>query len=443
MATEFTESALISTFFHHRNKVEVQEQLLEVDPEWLEGTATRALLASMRSCLLEGSPIVEATIMGQLRAAGELGPDAIYWPGFQSVLVASEPQPLDKLVADIRDDYTRRQALQLLEEKRLELQDSSKSAIEIVGSLPDRIDQILVKDSVDAAVWDDVVNRATEGEALKDAIRQGGWFHKNVDETYKIPVGAVTYVVARLNVGKSLFGMTCCRATVKHGENVIWVNQDMPGPFAKLKLVSCFSGVPQWKMEKGATSRDEREAIREAGELLKQKVTFIHFPGMTALDKMKPKVIQAIRKTRASCVIWDQFSQIGKDRTMGKRDDVQAAFISRSVKNLAASCEVAVLMLAQANRGAGTGEPAITDIAETDAIGQDACGVFTLWPNEERAKTASQEELSFGPKTSEKWKNVPWVDMRLAKSQIGPAGQVWHLFRDGERNQFKIDERLT
>ena len=442
MASEFVEQALVASIFQSRTKPEVQEQLLDIDPEWLEGAATKPLLAAMRACLLGGEAIIEATILGQLRAAGELGVDACFWPAFQEVLAFSEPQPIDKLVTEIRDDYLRRQALLLLEEKRVELQDTSRPAVEVIGNLPERIDAILNKEAIDSEAWTGIIERAVEGDALKDSIRQGGWFLDPINEVYKIPVGAVTFVVARLNIGKSIFGMTAAKLTAFHGERVLWVNQDMPAEFAKAKLLSCFSEVPQWKIEKGMTSKQEREAIREAGEVLRERVTFMHFPGMTPLDKMKPKVIQAIRKNKVTCTIWDQFSMIGKDRSMGKRDDVQAAYISRSIKNLASSCDVAVLMLAQANRGAGTGEPAITDIAETDAIGQDACGIFTLWANEDRAKTA--DDFDFGnAKTSEKFKNVPYIDMRLAKSQIGPVGEVWHLFRDGERNSFKMDVRLT
>jgi hypothetical protein len=46
-------------------------------------------------------------------------------------------------------------------------------------------------------------------------------------------------------------------------------------------------------------------------------------------------------------------------------------------------------------------------------------------------------------RTSEKFKNVPYVDMRLSKSQVSAAGEVWHLFRDGERNQFVIHSLNT
>ena len=61
MASEFVEQALIASFFQGRNKTEVQEQLLDVDPEWLEGAATKPLLAAMRACLLGGEAIIEAT----------------------------------------------------------------------------------------------------------------------------------------------------------------------------------------------------------------------------------------------------------------------------------------------------------------------------------------------------------------------------------------------
>ena len=172
MASEFVEQALIASFFQGRNKTEVQEQLLDVDPEWLEGAATRPLLAAMRACLLGGEAIIEATILGQLRAAGELGVDSCYWPAFQEVLAFSEPQPIDKLVAEIRDDYLRRQALLVLEEKKVELQDTSRPAIEVIGNLPEKIDAILNKEAVDSEAWNGIIERAAEGDALKDSIQQ-------------------------------------------------------------------------------------------------------------------------------------------------------------------------------------------------------------------------------------------------------------------------------
>ena len=445
MASEFVEQALIASFFHGRNKTEVQEQLLDVDPEWLEGAATKPLLAAMRACLLGGEAIIEATILGQLRAAGELGPDCLYWPAYQEALTATEAQPVAPLIADIKDDYQRRTLIRLLAEKQVELQDTSRPVIELASSIPEGIDSILANGNAEVDVWGKVVEKAAAGEELKDYVKQGAYLFPEVNEIYRTPRSAMTYVVARLNVGKSILGDTYAFHTVSKGERVVFVNQDMPSAMAQVKLLSCFSGVPQWRIEKGQTSDHDRRAIREAGDLLKGYVTFLHFPGMTTLDKMRPKVVQAVRKSKATAIVWDQFSQIGKDPKVAKNEISQAVHISRSLKNLAASLDVALIMLAQANRGAAQGEPGVNEIAETDAIGQDACGIFTLWPNEERAKSTEAQGLDFGggTKTSEKWKNVPYVDMRLSKSQIGPAGQIWHLYRDGEHNRFRIDERLA
>ena len=444
MASEFVESALVSSVFHHRNKPDVVEQLLEVDPEWLEGTTQKALVCAMRSIAMEGGQIIEATILGALKASGELGPDCVYWPAYQEALSATEPQPVGPLIADLKDDYQRRTLTKLLAEKQAELQDTSKPVIELAGSIPEGIDAILANGNAEVDVWGKVVEKAAAGEELKDYVRQGAYLFPEVNEIYRTPRSAMTYVVARLNVGKSILGDTYAFHTVSKGERIVFVNQDMPSAMAQVKLLSCFSGVPQWRIEKGKTSDADRRAIREAGDLLKGYVTFLHFPGMTVLDKMRPKVIQAVRKAKATAIVWDQFSQIGKDPKVAKNEISQAVHISRSLKNLAASLDVALIMLAQANRGAAQGEPGVNEIAETDAIGQDACGIFTLWPDESRAKTAEANDLDFGgPKTSDKWKNVPYVSMRLAKSQIGPAGEVWHLFRDGERNRFRIDERQT
>lgn len=433
---ESAEQALIATISSHPNKSESQEILLELSAEHFEGIGEGNLWTAMRELVLAGNPINETTIRQSLGTLGHLGPEGIYWPTYKAMLVKSD-EPAEPLANEVRDAWMRRSLSAILGLQSSELSNMAVGASEIAGRIQEDISRLIVGHGKDEDPWAELATKIERGESMESIVRQGGWWFDSFNEAYPIPRGAVTFVVARLNQGKSLCGLSIARATVERDETALWVNSDMPEGMMKVKLLSCFAGVPQWRIQKNCMTADQNAAVRAAIELLRAKLSFLHFPGMTPLDKMKPKIISTIRKRNPSLLVWDQFSQIGKDKSTGKRDDVQAAYISRSIKNIAASTDVAVLMLAQANRGAGMGEPSVLDIAETDAIGQDACGVITLWSNEDRAKKAEMAgEIDFGTsiKTSEKFKNVPYLDCRLAKSQITEAGKVFHLFRDGEHN---------
>jgi len=419
----------------------------------------------------DGLPINETSIRQQLASQSLLGVDGQYWPTYRSLLIRCD-EPIEKLAQEVKDSWTRRNLEAIFRDHQAKLLDLSNGADAVAQQTQDALAALVAGGSKECDPWSEIALKIERGETMEQVVRQGGWLFPEFDEAYQIPAAAVTFIVARLNTGKTLLGLTAIRETVRKGNKATWVNQDMPDGMMKIKLISCFSGVPQWKIQKQAMSMDEGGKVKRAIEELREMVAFQHYPGMTPLDKIKPKVIQTIRRHKPTLVVWDQFSQIGKDKSTGKRDDVQAAYISRSIKNLAASTDTAVLMLAQAaayisrsiknlaastdtavlmlaqaNRGANNSEPSMADIAETDAIGQDACGVITLWNNEDRAKKAEMagDDDLFGSnvKTSEKFKNVPYVDMRLSKSQISAAGEVWHLYRDGERNQFIIHSLET
>ena len=438
---ESAEKALIASVFTHPNKSDSQEILLELSPDCFQGIGEGNLWTAMRELVLAGNPINETTIRQSLGTLGHLGPEGIYWPTYKDMLEQAS-EPIEELANEIRDNWLRRSLGALIDSRRFELSDMSLSADQIAEAIQDDITGLVSGRTKTEDPWAEIKKAYDHGETLDVMMKQGGWAFDEVNQVYQIPRGAVTFAVARPNIGKSTWGMTVARLTAEHEEgSVLWVNQDMPQGIMKLKLWSCFSGVAQWRLQKRCMTADEHKRAGEAVDILRAKVSFLHFPGMTPINSMKPQVISQIRKSKPSLLVWDQFSQIGKDKSTAKRDDAQAAYISRTIKNIAGSTETAILMLAQANRGAGTDEPSLTDIAETDAIGQDAVGVFSLWANESRARKAEDSgDLDFGAKiqTSEKFKNVPFVDCRLSKSQISEVGKLWHLYRDGEKNIFRI-----
>lgn len=274
-----------------------------------------------------------------------------------------------------------------------------------------------------------------------------------IGEYYGFTVdGDSLYVLGNFCVThNSLWGFTSVKSTIEHGKHVIWVNLDMPKEQIKAKLASCISGVKQDDIQKhGIQSEEDRSKVINAYGLLREYCTLLHFPAHTTWDKIRPQLIKAIRKTGASAVFIDHFTQIGRDKAHGQRDDTQFAYISTSIKNLAQSYGVAVCLLVQINRSGATGEPGLNELVATGSLEQDATGVITLWPEEmaDTQEVTRRNDNLFGTSkadvtTGDKWKNVDTIKMRLAKSQIGVAGTVVNLIRKGPINRFEELERAT
>lgn len=278
-----------------------------------------------------------------------------------------------------------------------------------------------------------------------EPIGEGDYYGFTVD-------GDSLYVLGNFCVThNSLLGFTYVKETIEKGKPVIWVNLDMPKDQIKAKLAACISGVPQDDIQKhGVKTEDDRGRVIRAYGLLREYCTLLHFPAHTPWERIRGQLVKAIRKTGASAVFIDHFTQIGREKSYGQRDDSQYAYISTSIKNVAQTYGVAVCLLVQINRSGATGEPGLHELVATGSLEQDATGVVTLWPVEmqdTQAITQKNDNL-FGTnkasvETGEKWKNVDTIRMRLAKSQIGVAGITIDLIRKGPINRFEENERET
>jgi replicative DNA helicase len=380
----------------------------------------------------------------------------MYWQSYRGYLQSVAPQPVETLRDAVWQGHVRREGIKVLSEAMAKLEDPSSVATDFIFNVSEELHGLAMNNNSanqDDPFGDALADIAHHGKLVSGAAKQGAYFPADhLNDVYPIPVGGVTVIAARTNVGKSLFSFTLLKETIERGNNVIWVNLDMPKNQVKAKLASCISGVPQDDIQKhGIQSERDRSKVINAYAMLREHCTLLHFPAHTSWDKIKPQVAKAIRKSGATAVFIDHFTQIGRDKAHGQRDDTQFAYISTSIKNLAQSHEVAVCLLVQINRQGASGEPGLHELTSTSALEQDATGVVTMWPEimqDTHEQTRKTDNLFGGigkadVTTSDKWKNVDTIRVRIAKSQIGVAGTTADMIRRGPINRFELMERHT
>lgn len=453
MNSEYQEDQLVLNAYREAasGKNEAMDTILGLESKCFEGVAPSALWEAMRTLLLKGKPVSEVGIRLELARANELGPNGQYWESFRQFLMrVAEPQPLHTLREGVKDAWLRRELVRISSEKLAELSDPTNAGCEVADSILSEVSELTVEGTAQQS-WSDLESRFLETGSTKDeATTQGAWWGINpLDSAYPIPASAMSILAARINTGKSLGGFTIIDATINHGRKAVWVNMDMAADIARTKLVSCISRVEYDKIMNGWCNAEEVARVKLGFEKLGDMVDFLHFPAFTSWEKVRAQASQAIRRSGATCLVLDQFSQIGVERKYGDSDHKRKAHISTSIKNLAQTYNVAAVILAQINRQGSEGEPGLEDLAETGSLEQDACGVWTLWPDSEGDSIVSQpggKDLNFGKKPSQqnaKFRNNNNIWLRLAKSQIGPVGLKLRLDRRGDISRFEYHERQT
>ena len=450
MHSEYQETNLVLAAYKGacQGRGDAVDCILGLEPHCFEGLAPGAIWSVMRTLILKGKQVSEAGIRLELARAGELGPDGIYWGSYRELLMGGidNPQPLHTLREGVKDSWVRREMARICDEKRAELVDPTVAGIEVANAILGEVEAITT-DSGKASTWADITDRFnTSGQIKDEATTQGAWSGLgNLDVIYPFPAKGMTVVAARPNVGKSMMALTILDATIKHGNKVVWINMDMAEDIARAKMVSCISGVPYDNIMNGWCKGDEVSRVKVALEMLGDMVEFVHFPAFTSFDKVKATTSQALRRTGATCMILDQFSQIGVERKYGDKDHTKRAYVSTSYKNLAQTFGVAAIVLAQINRQGADGEPGLQDLAETGSLEADASGVLLLWPKADgKIDSPGGSDLSFGNQQKVvKFQNSDNVLLRLAKSQIGPVGHTMLLKREGAISRFTHIERYT
>ena len=310
--------------------------------------------------------------------------------------------------------------------------------------------------AVDEAVADaDTASRGGKNWALMTGIR-------SVDDLWEgLYPGELNILAAKSKHGKTAFAMQVAEHVARllpAGEHVQIFSLEMKRKDLALRMLASATGIPANELRKGQIGGARAQAVVVARRDLRSLALIVQdAPGMTLAD-IRIAARLAVRRRKVRLIVIDHLQRIKPDKTMQRMDArAQVQHVTETLKDLAKSLDVAVLLLARISRQSERREgPDSQRPRESDLMyggEQDADNILLLW----------RPELYLGEKpptlpdrlTAERRANADaeWLARRnkmrgmaeliRAKGRYGPTGSVWLTF-DGARTRFsEAQEQAT
>jgi replicative DNA helicase len=203
----------------------------------------------------------------------------------------------------------------------------------------------------------------------------------------------VTIISARISVGKTSMGLGLAHYTAACGVPALFVSLEQSRKEIVERLWCLTAEVSSQNLKTGNLSDGDMAKIKAVKDEL--SLLPLHID-----DKCNQTMLQIganarrlkVRKNVGLIVI--DYIQLIEPESRKENREQQVAGISRRIKHLARELEVPIIALAQLNRGPEEGhgrKPRLSDLRESDALGQDADKVLLLWCPEGEQKREEVE----------------------------------------------------
>lgn len=266
----------------------------------------------------------------------------------------------------------------------LETMDKISSKLTSVSINATSADKFNIKDAILNFKEETVHIQETEGKiaAINSAYPSLDSYTQGWAPTHLITVGA------RTGIGKSVFAINNAMAALQQGKSVLFFSLEMTEREVISRMVSSLSMVPIHKIEKAEVlTEDEQARVNEALEFIAQsKLNIDSNPHVTIESLKRNSIKQAQSEEGLDFIIIDYLQLIENGGKKNRQEAVSE--VSRSVKILAKTLNVPVMVLVQVNRERreeeGDQPPKLHDIRESGAIAQDSNVVILIHRNMEQ-----------------------------------------------------------
>jgi replicative DNA helicase len=300
-----------------------------------------------------------------------------------------------------------------------ELLDQAEARVFSVAGLRDTDESrpVDIRDELEA-VFNEVA-------AARDGTKRGiptGLYDLD-DRTGGLQAGEVVIVAGRPGQGKTSLGLCIAANVAMEGKLPVAVFSLEMSRFELIKRLMCMvSGVDGWKIKKGMIGEPELKAIRSATNRLNRagRIYIDDKSGLSILE-LKSRSRELVQKHAIAAVFVDYLQLLRAPVRKGGSRQEEVSEISRSIKELARSLYIPVVVMAQLRRtdtsGRDVQRPRMSDLRESGAIEQDADVVALLHRPEYYQGESCPDEL----------KNM--AELIIDKQRNGPTGMVklhWH-----------------
>ncbi|MEM1184821.1 MAG: replicative DNA helicase [Planctomycetota bacterium] len=329
-------------------------------------------------------------------------------------------------------------------------------------------DGLLIVDEAEQAIFDIAQESGTSGPEklarILDAelhrieqIEVGGGINglrtafSDLDElTNGLQPGELTILAARPSMGKTAMALNLAEQVAFGGRTpwspksdggesvgVGFFSLEMARESLAQRLLSSITGIDAQKLRMGDLGLNDWQKLDDAKHQLSQLPMYVDdTPGLTIMQ-LRAKARRMVDQFELKAIFIDYLQLLTAPGAESRQ--VEVSSISRQVKALARELDVAVVCLAQLNRGTEQREnnrPRMSDLRESGSIEQDADVVALLHREAYYHRgdpTWDPNNPEFDPDNEEK---MNLAELIIAKQRNGPTGTV-HLTWDSSITRFK------
>lgn len=238
--------------------------------------------------------------------------------------------------------------------------------------------------------------------------------------------GQLITVGARTGIGKSVFAVNTAVAAAEANKSVLFFSLEMTNEEIHDRILSSMSGVELNKIKEGSVAEEDKSKLKEASDRAsKMKIMIETEPELTA-EGIRAKALRRAQSTEGLDIIILDYLQLLKISKKSNNRQEDVASLSRSMKLLAKSLGIPIMILVQMQREKDDEEnslPQIHQIRESAAIAMDSDIVILI----HRDKTVDGE--------------IPDTLIIIAKHRNGRQGDIIRCSSNLEYSLFREIKR--
>ena len=361
---------------------------------------------------------IDAIILKNFAASENIDHDLI----FNMISVSSTTIDLRQYAFNVMELWQKRQAFQLLEKYKKELE--RKSFDFVSTDIQNELAGISYCDN--RRKTEHVRNIAdfieNENDVISDKFTPTGFEKLDNKLNGGLASQQLCIVGARPSAGKTASSQQIIVEASKQGKRCLFLSLEVDKKMVYYKFLSYLSGVESWKIRKKQLMNWQFEKVLKAKEILKDLEIYVNDSTGINILQIDQEVKKQIQRHPIDLVVVDYVQIIKGVDIKNKNESSIIKDITTRLKEIARKYNVAVLALAQINRESqNRNEPTINDFKGSGGIEEDADVAIIL----HREKDNDNKDNYFS-------NNGKFI---IAKNRHGSTGEI-HFNFDGSISRF-------
>lgn len=296
----------------------------------------------------------------------------------------------------------KRQLINLTQSVAIESHRDSSDVFELVSKVQNGVLELLDFKIAKNTNFGKIAKDTYEGIIAKRSGQLEGLpskFRNNNELTGGYRRGTLRTIAARPGIGKSTHLVNEAAHMANLGYNVMIFSLEMPAKEVTKRLMSNYTQIETWKLDKNSLSNDELEVLQKF--VLNAVLSKIHIDDSSGIDflyiasqikKNKLKNEIANKSVSGMDIVFIDYLQIM--RIVNENRNIGIGEITRSLKTLSKDLDICIVVYSQLNRSVesrgGDKRPILSDLKESGSIEEDSDVVEFLYRAEKYGITEDE-----------------------------------------------------